>query len=83
MRIPGWIDRDVREPVSFVGTVLLPDSQEVAVVVVDVSDVGCRLLCDASLPIASTVKLCLGGKSIDAEVRWALPDSAGLRLCNC
>lgn len=80
MRLPGWIDRDDREPVSFTGAVVLPDGTAIPVIVTDVSSAGCRVQCDATLPIAKTVRLEVGGRSVDADVRWALPGMAGLRL---
>ena len=80
MRMPGWIDRDDREPVSFHGSVELADGRSFPVLITNISDPGCSIECEATLPIAQRVRLHVGEKSIGAEVRWALPGSAGLRL---
>jgi len=80
MRLPGWIDRDDREPTSFTGAVVLPDGESIPVTIADVSSVGCRVECEGTLPIGAKVRLAVGGKSVAAHVRWALPGSAGLRL---
>ena len=80
IRLPGWIDRDDREPTSFAGTVVLADGESVPVTIVDASSAGCRVECEGTLPIGAKVRLAVGGKSVAAHVRWALPGSAGLRL---
>jgi len=78
--MPGWIDRDEREPVRFDGCVVLPSGRSVAVTVVDLSLEGCRVECEEILPIAATVTLELAGALASARVRWALPGEAGLEL---
>ena len=82
MRVPGWVEREEREPVSFGASIVLPDGRSVSVMIRDVSANGCCVECDEALPIAQTVRLDLGDDSIEAEVRWALPGAAGLRLTN-
>jgi len=80
MREPGWIDRDDREPASFTGLVVLQDGSRVPVTIVNISEGGCQLKCNETLPVAATVELHLDGQQIEAEVRWALPGLAGLRI---
>jgi hypothetical protein len=82
MRLPGWVEREERQPASFGASIALPDGRSVPVIIRDVSAHGCSVECDEALPIAQTVRLDLGDDSIEAEVRWALPGAAGLQLTN-
>ena len=82
MRLPGWIEREEREPVSIGASIVLPDGRSVSVMIRDVSANGCCVECDEALPVAQTVRLDLGDDCIEAEVRWALHGAAGLRLTN-
>jgi PilZ domain len=82
MRVPGWVEREQREPVSFGASIVLPDGRSVPVTIRDVSANGCCVECEETLPIAEAVRLNLGDDSIEAEVRWALPGAAGLQLTN-
>jgi hypothetical protein len=80
MRVPGWIAREEREPVSVGATIVLPDGRSVSVMIRDVSANGCCVESQEVLPVAQTVRLDLGSNSVEAEVRWALAGAAGLRL---
>jgi hypothetical protein len=82
MRLPGWIDRDGREPVAFPGSVVLPDGRAVPVTITDVSEAGCRIECEETLPIAATVGLEVAGRVFEGDVRWSLLGTAGLRMRN-
>ena len=82
MRVPGWVEREERMPVSFGASIVLPDGRSVSVMIRDVSANGCCVECDETLPVAQTVRLDLGDDWIEGEVRWALPGAAGLRLTN-
>lgn len=82
MRVPGWVEREEREPVSLDATLVLPDGRSVPVMIRDVSANGCCVETDEVLPVAQVVRLDLGSKSVEAEVRWALAGAAGLRLRN-
>ena len=82
MRLPGWIEREERKPVSIGASILLPDGRSLSVMIRDVSANGCCVECDEVLPVAQTVRLDLGEDSVEAEVRWALSGAAGLRLKN-
>ena len=80
MRVPGWVEREEREPVSLGASLVLADGRSVPVVIRDISANGCCVECDEALPIAQTVRLDLGGDSIEAEIRWALTGAAGLQI---
>jgi hypothetical protein len=82
MRLPGWVEREQREAVSFEASVVLPDGRSIPVTIRDVSAHGCCVECDESLPVTETVQLELGDDRFEAEVRWALPGAAGLQLTN-
>ena len=82
MRLPGWVEREEREPVSIGASIVLPDGRSVSVMIRDVSANGCCVECDEVLPVAQTVRLDLAEDSVEAEVRWALSGAAGLRLKN-
>jgi hypothetical protein len=82
MRVPGWIEREEREPISVGAILVLPDGRSVSVTIRDVSANGCCVASDEVLPVAQTVLLDLGSESVEAEVRWALAGAAGLRLRN-
>src|ERR671910_480459 len=64
MRLPGWIEREERKPVSFGASIVLPDGRSVAVMIRDVSANGCCVECDEVLPVAQTVRLDLGEDSV-------------------
>ena len=80
MRVPGWIDRDAREEASFPAMVELPDGRRFQVTITNVSNAGCQLKTREMLPIGASVQLCVSGQKLPADVRWALPGSAGLRF---
>lgn len=80
VRIPGWICRREREPVSIPGSVVLKTGRSIPVTVVDMTPDGCRVECEETLPIAATVRLELGAAIANAQVRWALAGAAGLQL---
>ena len=79
-RLPGWIDRADREAVLFDGSLMLSDGSTVPVRITNVSDAGCQLECEATLPIGGTARLQLGENELMANIRWALPGSAGLQF---
>lgn len=80
-RMPGCIDRPYREPVSFSGSIVLPNARELDVMITNVSDQGCQVTCEERLPIGKLVRLQLEGHDgVDAMVRWALTGAAGLQF---
>ena len=80
MRIPGWIDRDDREPASFPGVVVLSDGRRFPVTIINVSSCGCQVDCAETLPIGAVVHLDVGNDHLPADVRWSIDGKAGLRL---
>lgn len=80
MPVPGWIDRDHREEASFPATIELADGRRFQVTITNVSIAGCQLQTRETLPIGASVQLCVSGQKLPADVRWALPGSAGLRF---
>jgi hypothetical protein len=80
MRQPGWNDRDGRDPASLPGVIILSDGVRLPVIISNVSKSGCRVECQDMLPIGARVRLEVGNRLLEAEVRWALEGSAGLRM---
>ena len=80
-RLAGWIDRVAREPTAFPAVVVLPDGRRSSVMITDVSNEGCQVAGDETLPIGKIVRIELAGGIIaDASVRWQLQGRAGLQF---
>lgn len=80
-RLPGWTDRDGRQPTSFPAIVVLPDGTRWTVIITNISSEGCQLETPEPLPIGKTVRIELAGDiSADANVRWSIDRRAGLRF---
>lgn len=77
----GWIGRKDRHPVAVDAVVHRDDGSNVTVALVDLSDEGCRIESDEHFRIGEHVEINLPetGK-VKAQIRWALPDSAGARF---
>lgn len=75
-----WNNREVRKPTFLVARVVLSNRLDVPVIITDISGVGCRVECNATLPIADIVTLLIGNDALCASVFWALPSLAGLRV---
>ena len=80
MRIPGWIDRDDREPAAFPAVITLLDGRVFPVTITNVSKEGCEISCAEVLPIGAPVYLGVAAELIKAQVRWCVNGKAGLRL---
>ena len=80
MRLPGWIDRDDREPTSRQAAVILSDGARVPVTITNASDQGCEVECADTLPIGAAVQLEVGGAQLAGKVRWCIDGKAGLQL---
>jgi hypothetical protein len=74
-----WVNRPDRDPVS-VAAVLVLAGRKMAVEITNVSDDGCQVACQETLPIGAPVRLRLELVSIAATVRWSLAGKAGLRF---
>ena len=80
-RMPGWIKRDERDPVSVGATVHLSSGRGIAVTIVDVSAGGCKLRGFHALPIGEIVQLEIpAAQPQAASVRWVVGGLAGLRF---
>lgn len=77
---PGWIDRDERHPVNTSGMIELRNGNRYAVRVTNATNAGCQITCEETLPIGARLSLEVHGQTINADVRWALPGLAGLRI---
>ena len=80
-RMHGWIGRKDREPVTIDAVVLCTDGSEAPVKLRDVSDEGCRIEGDRNFLIGEHLQIAIPRMgSIQAQVRWALPGSAGAKF---
>lgn len=80
-RIQGWIGRKDRHPVAFDAVVHRIDGSKVPVQVTDLSEDGCRMEADEEFKIGERVNIALPRMGqVKAQVRWALPGSAGTRF---
>jgi PilZ domain-containing protein len=76
-RTRAWIDRAERDQVSVAGSLVLP-GRSLPVRITNVSDNGCQIECDDTLPVGAAVSLRLEFVSIAATVRWSMVGRAGL-----
>jgi hypothetical protein len=80
-RLPGWTDRDSREPASFPAILIYGEGKRIPVTITNISADGCQVEGADAVPIAENVRLELAGNiSADATVRWAVMGRAGLRF---
>lgn len=80
-RMPGWTDRDEREPALLAGALVLSSGERVPVTIRDISNDGCQVESDELIPIGDMVTLELTGEmSTEASVRWAVLGRAGLQF---
>jgi hypothetical protein len=80
-RLPGWTDRDNREPASFPAILVLAEGDRVPVTITNISSDGCQVEGADAIPIGDKVRIELAGNiSADATVRWAVMGRAGLRF---
>lgn len=80
-RLPGWTDRDSREPASFPAILIFGEGQRMPVTITNISSDGCQVEGADAVPIGETVRIELAGNiSAEATVRWAFMGRAGLRF---
>jgi len=80
-RLPGWTDRDNREPTSFPAILVLAEGKRFPVTITNISADGCQIEGAEAIPIGETVRVELAGDiRADATVRWAVERRAGLRF---
>jgi hypothetical protein len=80
-RLHGWVGRKDRLPVEIDATVVHADGGKVPVKLTNLTDQGCRIDADHQFQIGERLILALPRMGqIKAQVRWALPGSAGARF---
>ena len=80
-RLQGWIGRKDRFPVAIDAVVKRADGTSVSVRLTDFSDDGCRMEGEEIFHIGERVKIDVPRMGlVKAQVRWALPGSAGTRF---
>ena len=77
----GWIGRKDRQSVAIEAVVHRADGSTTAVKLTDVSEEGCRIEAEALFAIGEKLDIALPKLApVKAQVRWALPGSAGARF---
>lgn len=80
-RMHGWIGRKDRHAVEIDAVVRRDDGSESAVKVSNVSDEGCRIEGDRDFWIGERLRIAIPSMGqLNAQVRWALPGSAGAQF---
>ena len=78
-RMPGWVSRADRKPVSERGSICLRDGRTFSVTITDLSSLGCKVQAAEMLPIGEIVDFDMGGRDTrKASIRWSVLDRAGL-----
>lgn len=72
-----WVKRADRDPVSVAASLALA-GRHLPVLVTDVSEDGCRITCEETLPIGSAVSITVDLVTVAATIRWSFAGSAGL-----
>lgn len=67
-----------RQPVELASVLTLPNGEEFAITIIELSSSGCRVRSSIALKPGELVELLIGQLTIDAEVRWFSKDTAGL-----
>ena len=76
-----WTERKTRFPVAIEATVLRVDGGRTPVKLSNFSDDGCRIEGTDRLRIGERLEIAIPRMGqVKAQVRWALPDSAGVRF---
>jgi hypothetical protein len=80
-RIHGWIGRKDRHTVAIDAVVHRSDGSKIPAKVTDLSDDGCRLEASDDFKIGERVNIAVPRMGhVKAQIRWALPGSAGARF---
>lgn len=80
-RAHGWIGRKDRHHVEIDAVVHRTDGSKQPVKLSNLSDEGCRIDCDSGFSIGERLQIAIPRMGqIKAQVRWALPGSAGARF---
>lgn len=80
-RMHGWIGRKDRESVAIDAVVHWNDGSSAPVRLTDFSDEGCRIEADHDFRIGERLQIAIPRiGQVKAQVRWALPGSAGAKF---
>ena len=80
-RMHGWIGRKDRFPVAIEAVVHRADGSTESVRLTDFSEEGCRIDSDDHFEIGEQLRIDVPRLGMmEAQVRWALPGSAGTRF---
>ena len=80
-RMHGWIGRKDREAVAIDAVVHWNDGSTAPVKLTDFSDEGCRIEADHDFRIGERLEIAIPRMGqVKAQVRWALPGSAGAKF---
>jgi len=78
LRMHGWVGRKDRQPVEIDAVVHRGDGSAETVRLTNVSDEGCRIETDREFRIGERFEIAIPRfGQMKAQVRWALPGSAG------
>ena len=79
--VQTWARRKDRHPVEIDATVLRTDGRKEPVKLSNFSDEGCRIEADGDFHIGERLQIAIPRMGhIKAQVRWAMPGSAGARF---
>ncbi|MEA3081998.1 MAG: hypothetical protein QOD54_1666 [Sphingomonadales bacterium] len=80
-RVHGWIGRKDRHPVAVDAVVHRADGSKFPAHLTNFSDNGCRIEAEADFRIGERLQIAMPRMGqVKAQVRWALPDSAGVKF---
>jgi PilZ domain-containing protein len=80
-RLHGWIGRKDRDEVAIDAVVHRDDGSRKRVTLSNLSPDGCRIESDTDFRIGEHLRIAIPSRGqLKAQVRWALPGSAGARF---
>ena len=80
-RLHGWVGRKDRDAVEIDAMVYRSDGSKQPVVLTDFSDEGCRIQAEDEFLIGERLQIAIPRMGqVKAQIRWALPGSAGARF---
>ena len=80
-RVHGWTGRKDRHPVAIDAVVHRNDGSKSPVKLTNFSDEGCRIEADDEFRIGERLQIAIPRMGqVKAQVRWALPGSAGAKF---
>jgi hypothetical protein len=81
--VHGWIGRKDRQPVAVDAVVRRVDGRQSSVKLTNFSEEGCRIESPDDLRIGERLAIAIPRMGqVIAQVRWALPGSAGAKFLN-